>query len=143
MRTVLQSDALQCLEGFVLVGHAVEVLREHDVLERGEVGNQVKLLENETDLLGADTVQLSCRNVRDVLAVQPDLAGGGSVQAANQIYQRRLAGPGRPHDRDPLAGIDGEGEVVESTDHTALGFRASGIEAADVLELDHLTLPSR
>src|SRR5580700_3852106 len=143
MRTVLQSDALQRLEGFVLVGHAVEVLRQHDVFKRGEVGNQVKLLEDKADLLGTDTRQLVCRNVRDVLAVQPDLAGRGSVQAPYQIYKRRLAGPGRPHDRDPLAEINGQGEVVESTDHAALGFRASGIQAADVLELDHLTLPSR
>ena len=42
----------------VLVGHGVEVLGEHDVLYGREVGDEVELLEDEADLVGAEAVEL-------------------------------------------------------------------------------------
>jgi hypothetical protein len=49
----------------------------------------------------------------DFLAIDPDLAGGRVVQAAEQLQQGRLAGARSPDDRDPLAGLDLEVEVLE------------------------------
>ena len=44
--------------GFGLVGHGVEVLRQHDVFKRRQVWDQVELLEDEADLVGAEAVEL-------------------------------------------------------------------------------------
>src|ERR1700758_4247315 len=56
MRTIFQAHTLQRIQGFFLVGHAMEVLGEHDVLKSGQIGDQVKLLKDETNLLRADAV---------------------------------------------------------------------------------------
>ena len=47
VQAVGEADAAQRLLGLGAVGHAVDVLRQHDVLERGQVGDQVELLEDE------------------------------------------------------------------------------------------------
>ncbi len=56
VRPLFQPDPGQRIERLLLVGHAVEVLRQHHVLERSEVGNQMKLLEDEADFLRPHTV---------------------------------------------------------------------------------------
>ena len=86
MHTALQSHALQSLQSFLLVGHAVEILRQHDVFQRREIGNQMKLLEDKTNLLCPNPVQFRGRHACDILAIEPDFAGSGPVEAANQIH---------------------------------------------------------
>ena len=71
---VFQSHALQGVERFLLVGHAVEVLRQHDVFERSEIGNQMELLKDEADFFRAHPVQVLRRDAGDIFAVEPDLA---------------------------------------------------------------------
>ena len=44
-----QAHPAQRLLGLAAVGHAVDVLGEHDVLQRGEVGDQMELLEDQAD----------------------------------------------------------------------------------------------
>ena len=56
MRAISQADSRKSLHRFLFVGHAVKVLREHYVLDRGEKGNEMKLLEDKTNLLGAHAV---------------------------------------------------------------------------------------
>ena len=49
----------------------------------------------------------------DVLAVDQDLAAVHVHEAQQQLRQRRLPRPGRPHQGHVLAGLHGEGQVVE------------------------------
>ena len=93
-------------QSLLLVGHAVEVLRQHDVFKRSEVGNQVELLEDETDFFRASAIQFLGRNFGNVFTVQPYLTGGGAVEAANQIRQGRFPRARRAHDGKPLAGFN-------------------------------------
>ena len=71
---VLQAHMGQGRQRLPLVGHAVKVLGQHDVFERGEVRDQVELLEDETDFFGASAVQVLGGNPGDVFAVEPDFA---------------------------------------------------------------------
>src|SRR5216683_1475863 len=100
-------------EGFLFIGHAVEVLGEHDVLDGGEIRDHMELLEDEADGLGADMVEFRGAEVGDVSSVKPDFAAGGPVEASDQIDQGALAGTGRAHHREPLALRDGERDVVK------------------------------
>src|ERR1019366_4003720 len=125
---VFEADAVEGFEGFLFVGHAVEVLGEHDVLDGGEIRDHVELLEDEADGFGAD----------------------GAVEASDEIDHGSLARTGGAHHRDPLAGRDGERDVVErfnEVEAAIIFFRSGGITLGDVLELDHpnlspSTLPS-
>src|SRR5882672_1527026 len=49
----------------------------------------------------------------NVLAIDGDAAGGGGVQAAENIDERGFAGTGRAHKGDPFAGRDVETDSVE------------------------------
>ena len=49
----------------------------------------------------------------DQLAVESILAAGGPIERAQDVHERRLARPRRPHDREVLAVRDLEREVVE------------------------------
>src|SRR4029453_6765980 len=53
-----------------------------------------------------------------------DLPGGGPVQGAHHVEQRRLARPRRPHDRHHLAPVDVQFDAAERGD-------AAGMVAAD------------
>ena len=127
-----EADAFEGGAGFGLVGHGVEVLGEHDVLERREVGDQVELLEDEADLVGAEAVEFGGGHGGDVDAVDLELAGGGAVEAAEEVDEGGFAGAGGAGDGDPLAGDDGEGGVVEGADDAAV----AGVLAGDVFERD-------
>ena len=41
------------------------------------------------------------------------MAGRGSGQAAQDVHQRALAGTGRSHDRDELAGLDLQADAIQ------------------------------
>src|ERR1019366_9656123 len=148
---VFEADAIESFERFLLVGHAVEVLGEHDVLDGGEIRDHVERLEDEADGFRADVVEIGGAEAGDVLSVKPDFAAGGAVEASDEIDHGALAGAGGTHHRDPLAGRDGERDVVERFDdaEAAIIFFFSGaITLSDVLELDHpnlspSTLPSK
>ena len=68
---VPETDVVERRQGFGFISHAVEILGQHNVFKGREVGNQVKLLEDEADLFRAEAVQLrrvilesSCRESR-------------------------------------------------------------------------------
>jgi hypothetical protein len=79
-------------EGFFLVGDGVEVLREHYVFERGEVGDEVELLKDKSDFVGAEAVELLRRHGAEIFAGDADGAAGRAVEAAEEIDQRGFAG---------------------------------------------------
>ena len=89
-------------------GRAVVDEGQLDVVQRGGAGQQVEGLEDEADFLVADAGELVVVEFADQLAVEPVLALGRRVEAADQVHQRRLAGAGRSHDGDVLVVLDAQ-----------------------------------
>src|SRR6266853_451705 len=115
-QAVSQANAAQGFGGLVLIGDAMEILCEHDVFKRREIWHEMKLLENETDFLGAIAGQLALAELADLHAIHHHTPSGGVVEASENIDQRRFAGPRWPHDGNPLAGLDLKTYVIESAD---------------------------
>jgi hypothetical protein len=61
-----------------------------------------------------------------VFAVEPDLARGGPIEAADEIDQRGLAGTGGTHDSQPFAGGYFERDIIQGADDTAAGLGLGG-----------------
>ena len=133
-----EADAGECGAGLGGVGHGMKVLGEHDVFERGEVGDEVELLEDEADLFGAEVIEGGGAHGAGVGAVDAELAAGGLVEAAEEIDEGAFAGAGGAGDGDPLAGDDREGGVGQGAD----GAGAAGVVAGDVVEGDDGALGS-
>src|SRR5882672_8464863 len=68
-QAVSQTNTAQGIRGFLLIGDAVEILREHDVFKRREVRDEMKLLENEADLVGAIAGQLALTELANLHAI--------------------------------------------------------------------------
>ena len=113
LQAAAQADAAQRLSGFPLVRKTVEVLRQHNVFERREIGNQVELLKDKADFLSPKAGEFVGREAQYLLAIEHDAARRGSVEAAEDIEQRALARAGRAHHGDPLAFLHGEGDLVQ------------------------------
>src|SRR6266853_1241252 len=127
-QAVPQANAAQGFGGLVLIGDAVEILREHYIFKRREIWHEVKLLENKTDFLGAIAGQLALTELADLHPIHHHAPRSGVVETSENIDQRRFAGPRRPHDGDPLARLDLKTHVRES---------AHGIEALlELFDLD-------
>src|SRR6185437_17059935 len=99
---VAHADAAQRVSGFGFVGGAVKVLREHHVFERGEVGNEMKLLENESDLLRTETGEAGFIEASDIDAVDDCGAFARNVEPADDVNKRGFAGARWPHDGNPF-----------------------------------------
>ncbi len=84
---------------------------ERQVLEHGEVREQVEVLEHHADLAAnfLDLFQV----VGQLNAVDDDLALLMLFQAVDAADQGRLAGPGRAADDDAFAGFDVQVDVFE------------------------------
>src|ERR1700728_561231 len=108
-----QSDAAQRLACLGFVRGAVKILRQHHVFERRQVGDQVKLLKDEPDLLCAESRQPAFIQPRHVHAVHERAPRCRRVEPAENVDQRRLARTRRPHDRDPLAGLHVKGNAIQ------------------------------
>ncbi len=76
---------------------------DRDVLEDGELRNQVVRLENETDHLVADRRKIVVRQRRRVLASKEVLAMSRPVQGAENVQQGALATARCTHDRDEVS----------------------------------------
>ena len=87
-----------------------------DVLQGVRAGKEVEGLEDEPDLPVADVGQLVVHHRRHVLPVELVLARGRRVQAAEHVHQGRLAGAGRPHDREVLVAVDAERDAAQGVD---------------------------
>ena len=100
-----------------------DVVGEHgdgDVLLGCERRDQVEVLEDETDLLGADLGQLLVAQSAQVTAREPDRAPSRAVERPEQLQEGRLAGPARAFERDHLAGVDDEVHATDGLDGTGL-----------------------
>ena len=106
-------------------GGAVVDERQLDVVQRGGAGQQVEGLEDEADLLVADAGELVVVELADQLAVEPVVALGGRVEAADEVHQRGLAGAGGAHDGDVLIVLDAQGDAAQGL-HLLLGAHVVG-----------------
>jgi hypothetical protein len=82
--------------------------RKRHVLEAGEGRQQIRALKHVRNPRGSDPAPGSFVKGRQTLAVELDLPRSRLHQAAEGMQQRRLAGPGAPTQRKPLAGANVE-----------------------------------
>src|SRR5262245_13029872 len=101
--------------------------RQLDVLERRQARNQMEELEDEADVPLPVCGELVVVEIRDVLALQSVGARRRAVEQAEHVQQRGLSRARRAHDRDVLACVDLEIDVVE---------RVHDLFADDVLSAD-------
>ena len=135
---VLLADDLEAVEHVADQAVALLLLdvaigeRHVEVFVHRQVVQQVIGLEHEADvlLLQVGAVALAQRVNR--LAVQEVLAGPRGVVHAQDVQQRRLAGAGRPHDRDELAGLEVERHAAQHV----RALHAGLVRLLDVLETD-------
>ena len=93
-----------------VVTDAPGVGAERQVLRDGHAGEELALLGHDRDAARDDLVR---PEARELLAVEPDRAVGGSVQAHDGLDERRLPCPVRSEDRHALAVADAQGEAPE------------------------------
>ena len=132
---IAQPDPLQRLAGPLVPlggGDPGVEQRQLDVLQRRGARQQVEVLEDEADRLVAEVRQLVVGEAGDVLPLQQVAAGGGAVEAAEQVHQRRLARARGPHDGDELALRDLERDAAERRQLDV----AHPVDLGDVLQLD-------
>ena len=63
-----------------------------DVLDHGELRDQIVRLKNEADSGGSNGRKLVVRHLRDVIAPEVEIAIGGTVETSEQIEERTFAG---------------------------------------------------
>lgn len=118
-----------------IAGARLAVRREgagqQHVVERREPGQQVELLEDEADVVGAEAVALAGGERLDPLPEQRDRAGGRQRDAAQHGQQRALAAAARAVQEHALARRDRETGNVET------GRRLARPAEDEVFERDH------
>ena len=85
------------LGGLARAADAVQFQRQHDVLDGGQGLDQMKGLEDEAQMLPAQTRSSVLVQAGQVLPAQDDPPFGRLVQSGQQGKQRGLAGSGRTH----------------------------------------------
>ena len=88
---VVKADAFERGQRRCLVGHAVVILRQHDVFAGGEVGQEVELLENEADGAGAESAAGFFVECGGVGAVQKNLSLARGIKAGEDVHQGGFA----------------------------------------------------
>ena len=75
---------------------------QRDVVERGDILEQVEELEHDADVPAAEAREPVLVVVRQLLASDEDRSLVEAVQPGDRVEQRRLAAAGRSHDGDEL-----------------------------------------
>jgi hypothetical protein len=119
-----QADGRQCLarRHAGLAARRPGVLgREGDVLLGRQGRHEVERLEHEAHRAGPDARPLGVGQAGRVSPVHPKLGRRPvvairRVEQAQDVHQGALAGPGRAHDRDHLAGRDADVDAAQGLD---------------------------
>src|SRR5581483_4670890 len=126
-----------------------EMRREGEVLERREMRQEVRALEDVGDPMGAHGATGSEIERRERAAMPLHTAPGRLDEAAEHVQQRRLAGTGAAEQGEAVAGPDLERDAAERP-HGLLPFPVDDLDVAadgDRLANDgaraHPTAPSR
>ncbi len=93
--------------------------RQLHVLERRRAPQKIEALEHEAQIVAAQKAALVARQAAHIDALEEVAAGGGRIEAAHDVHRGRFARARGAHDRDELAFLNREIDIVECAD---LGF---------------------
>ena len=99
--------------------------------------HEVEELEDQADVPGAPVRQLVLAEIVEALAGDQHLAGARTVDAGDQVEQRRLARPRRSHEGDEVPRRNGQRYVLERV-HLV---DAAHVAPRDVVDLDEGGVP--
>jgi len=85
----------------------------HHVFQGGGAGEQVEVLEDEADALVPERGALCGVEFGYVFPGDVVMAGGGAVQAAQDVHQGGLSGTGSPREGDEFPLLDVQGDALE------------------------------
>ena len=106
----------ELLEPLALGPRACDRERQGDVLLRRQHREQVEELEDEADVATPELREVVVLERRDVDAVDLDRAARRLVETGEDVHERRLARPGRAHDRCQVAAGDVERDAAKRVD---------------------------
>src|SRR5690606_6266670 len=118
--------------GALAGGNTGVVHGEFNVLEHGHLRKKVERLEDEPDLAVAKAREFGVVEFVDLVAVEFVHAGGGTVQAPDDVHHRGLAGAGGAHDGGVIVLRDFEVNAAQGMNQS----RAEPVSLADVLDAD-------
>ena len=110
------------------------VQRHEDVVQGRRSRQEVEALEDEAQFCRPHQGPLVGRKAAHLLAVEPELARAGPVEAAQDVHERGLAGAGGPHQGHHFAAGDAQGNAFE---HGHVHF-AKVVGLGDILQADEL-----
>src|SRR5882672_12044634 len=90
-------------KSFVQAVSACDLAGNLNIALRGERGQKVEFLEDETDFLFAHFRALRVRELGKIGAINQHATGGGTRESAKNIEQSRFAAAGRANNADKLA----------------------------------------
>ena len=95
------------------MGAAGNHSRNHDVFERGEFGEELVELKDESDMLVAEVGQFATVERQHVGTVDKEATGIGLVERADDLKQRGFARAAWAYDTDNFAFLDVEVDALE------------------------------
>src|SRR5947207_7151407 len=110
--------------------------RQLDILINGEVVDQIEGLKDEADAAASDPRPLRRGERGHRAAVEKVLTAGGRVEEAEDGEQGRFAAAGRTLDRDELAALNFEIDLLQGVRLHVVGV----VDLRHVLQPDHLVL---
>src|SRR5262245_38574319 len=125
----------QRLRPFARFRQSCDLHRHEAAVVSRQRRNQVERLKDETDFRAPQPRQLSRLHLRDVLAVQANVAGGRVIEPGDKGEQRGFAAARRADDGDELTSWNGQIDCVQ--DGQLLG--ATGDSFGYVVEQDHIS----
>jgi acyl-CoA thioesterase-1 len=106
-----------------------EFERNHDILDGGESGEKLEVLEHEADRFAAEASAIIFIESTEVAAIEKDGAGSRNIEPGAETEQGRFTTAGRSYNGAGTAWRDGEGNILEHGERTfgggpaAIGFR--------------------
>jgi acyl-CoA thioesterase-1 len=114
VETVAEPDALEDVaRAFHYMVLAPQLERHLHVLDRGECRDQLKALEDETDLFAAHAGPRILVHRRDVDSVEVNRTVRRCIKTGEETEESSFAAAGGTHDRDELALLDRERDVAQ------------------------------
>ena len=103
-----------------------------DIFGGGEDGDEIEGLKDEADLFAAEQGGFGRGEAGGVDAFNQDAAGGGLVDAADEVEEGGFAAAAGAGDGEKIAAMDGEREAVEGGDGAVVEREAAG----DLLDIN-------
>src|SRR5215813_6178091 len=110
------AEKLGCARGGLAAGESAQHLRQHHVLQRRELRQQMMRLVDETDVAAADAGTLAVIEPRGRKIGDVDLTAVLALEQAGDVQQRRLAGARRSDQRNRLTRPDRELRTLEDVE---------------------------